>query len=180
MNVFITGHTSGLGKAIYDLCQSYDYHTVGLSRSTGFDLTKNLENFIQNNYWNVFVNNAYSGWAQTDLLYKLFEKNKDRNCIIVNIGSVSADGNYDSVNHYAVHKAALDKACMQLQLIDSECKVVQIKLGRMDTPLVAHKHARKMNTEDIAKIIVNHVMLAPEDILIKNYTIDVMHSRRPL
>ena len=87
--------------------------------------------------------------------------------MILNIGSVSADGNYDFVNHYAVHKAALDKACMQLQLIDSECKVVQIKLGRMDTPLVAHKVARKMNTEDLAKIIVNQVMLAPEDILIK-------------
>ena len=88
--------------------------------------------------------------------------------------------NYDFVNHYAVHKASLDKACMQLQLIDSECKVVQIKLGRMNTPLVAHKVARKMNTEDLAKIIVDQVMLAPEDILIKNYTIDVMHSRRPL
>ena len=47
MNVFVTGHTSGLGKAIYDTCISYDYHTVGLSRSNGFDLAKNLENFIQ-------------------------------------------------------------------------------------------------------------------------------------
>ena len=180
MNVFVTGHTSGLGKAIYDTCISYDYHTVGLSRSNGFDLAKNLENFIQRDYWDVFVNNAYYSWAQTDLLYKLFEKNKDRNCMIVNIGSVSADGNYDVVNPYAVHKAALDKACMQLQLIDSECKVVQIKLGRMNTPLVSHKQARKMNTKDIAKIIIDQVMLSPKDMLIKNYTIDVMHSRRPL
>ena len=69
---------------------------------------------------------------------------------------------------------------MKLQLIDSECKVVQVKLGRMDTPLVAHKHARKMNTTDIAKMIINQIMLAPKDMLIKNYTIDVMHSRRPL
>ena len=76
MNVFVTGHTSGLGKAIYDTCISYDYHTVGLSRSNGFDLAKNLENFIQRDYWDVFVNNAYHSWAQTDLLYKLFEKNK--------------------------------------------------------------------------------------------------------
>ena len=180
MNVFVTGHTSGLGKAIYDTCITYDYHTEGLSRTNGFDLSKNIENFIQRDYWDVFVNNAYYEWAQTDLLYKLFEKNKNRNCMIINIGSVSADGNYDVVNRYAVHKAALDKACMQLQLIDSECKIVQVKLGRMDTPLVAHKHARKMNTIDIAKMIINQIMLAPKDMLIKNYTIDVMHSRRPL
>ena len=69
---------------------------------------------------------------------------------------------------------------MQLQLIDSECKVVQIKLGRMNTPLVAHKKARKMDTVSIAKYIINHVMLAPKDMLMKNVTIDVMHSRRPL
>ena len=180
MNVFITGHTSGLGKAIYDTCHSYDYHTVGLSRTNGFDLGKNLENFIQRDYWDVFVNNAYCSWAQTDLLYKLFDKNKDRSCTIINIGSVSADGNYDVVNEYAVHKAALDKACMQLQLIDSECKVVQIKLGRMNTPLVAHKEARKLDTSYIAEYIVKNVMLAPKDILIKNITMDVMHSRRPV
>ena len=61
---------------------------------------------------------------------------------------------------YAVHKAPLDKACMQLQLIDSECKVVQVKLGRMDT-LVANKKARKMDTKDIAKIIIDLMMLSP-------------------
>ena len=66
MNVFVTGHTSGLGKAIYDTCISYDYHTVGLSRTNGFDLAKNLENFVQRDYWDVLVNNNayYSGHRQ--------------------------------------------------------------------------------------------------------------------
>lgn len=180
MNVFVTGHTSGLGKAIFDTCNDYEYITQGLSRSNGYDLNGDLNDFLLQDNWDVFVNNAYVGWRQTDLLYKLFEQNQKRNCTIINIGSVSADGNYDVVNEYAVHKAALDKACTQLQLIDSECKVVQVKLGRMDTPLVAHKKARKMDPVDIAKFIINHVMLAPKDMLMKNITIDVMHSRRPL
>jgi len=180
MNVFVTGHTSGLGKAIYDTCSDYEYITTGLSRSNGYNLYGDLNDFLLQDNWDVYVNNAYAGWRQVDLLYKLFQQNKHRDCTIINIGSVSADGNYDVVNEYAVHKAALDKACTQLQLIDSECKVVQIKLGRMDTPMVAHKQSRKMDPTSIAKFIINNVMLAPKDMLMKNITIDVMHSRRPL
>lgn len=181
MKIFVTGHTSGLGKSIYNLCDEADYTVTGLSRSNGYDLTKDLNDFLLQNDWDIFVNNAYSGWMQTELLYKLFEQNKNRKCTIINIGSVSADGNYDTVNEYAVHKAALDKACMQLQLIDCECKVVQVKLGRMDTPLVAHKHARKLDPVIVANYIINTIIKnASDDMLIKNFTVDIMNSRRPL
>ena len=41
MNVFVTGHTSGLGKAIYDTCIKLRLiHTEGLSSTNGFDLQK--------------------------------------------------------------------------------------------------------------------------------------------
>lgn len=175
MNVVITGHTSGLGRELYLRSKN---NAIGLSRSNGYDLTKNLDDFCVD--FDIFFNNAYSGWKQVDLLYKLFEKNKDRKCMIVNIGSVSADGNYDVVNKYAVHKSALDKACTQLQLIDSECKVIQIKLGRMDTPLVANKIARKMDPAMIADIIHDTVSSIPEECLLKTFTLDLMNSRRPL
>ncbi len=54
MNLLITGHTSGIGKCIYDR-----YGGVGLSRSTGFDITKdNIEPYV--NSETVFINNAYT------------------------------------------------------------------------------------------------------------------------
>ena len=55
MNLVITGHTSGIGEYIYEeYCLYYGTEIIGLSRSTGFDITKdniNLENL------NVKLNN---------------------------------------------------------------------------------------------------------------------------
>ena len=41
MKVLITGHTSGIGKAILENCPS-DYEVRGISRATGHDITNNL------------------------------------------------------------------------------------------------------------------------------------------
>ena len=39
--VLITGHTSGIGKAILENCPS-DYEVQGISRATGHDIVQNL------------------------------------------------------------------------------------------------------------------------------------------
>ena len=176
MKVVITGHTSGLGKTLYDRL-SEKHYTIGLSRSNGYDISKDIDSFLIENF-DVYINNAYHAYAQVDLLYKLFDKNKYRNCTIINIGSVSADGNKDTVNEYAVHKAALEKACSQLQLIDTDCKVVHLKLGRMNTPMTdARKEYPRIDTGYIANV-VEWLVSQPEKMFFKNLTIDIMHSRR--
>jgi NADP-dependent 3-hydroxy acid dehydrogenase YdfG len=176
MKIVITGHTSGLGKALYENF-SKDHDVLGLSRETGHDLRIDLCPFIIDNF-DVYINNAYSGYAQVDLLYQIFDKNKYRNCTIINVGSVSADGNRDTVNEYAIHKAALEKACSQLQLIDTDCRVVHLKLGRMNTPMTDHKSEYpRMNTNYVADAI-EWIVNQPKNILVKNLTLDIMHSRR--
>lgn len=176
MIIVITGHTSGLGRAIYDRLSS-DNEVIGLSRANGNDLSTDLSTFLIEDF-DVYINNAYHGYAQTDLLYKLFEQNKYRKCTVINVGSVSADGNKDTVNEYAVHKAALEKACSQLQLIDSECRVVHLKLGRMNTPMTENrKEYPRMDTGYIADVI-EWIIDQPENVLLKNLTVDIMHSRR--
>jgi NADP-dependent 3-hydroxy acid dehydrogenase YdfG len=176
MKIVITGHTSGLGKTLYNIL-SKDHEVVGLSRQNGYDLSKNLDAFLVDDF-DVYINNAYYDYSQTTLLYKLFEKNKYRDCAVINVGSVSADGNRDMVNEYAVHKASLEKACLQLQLIDTSCKVVHLKLGRMNTPMTDHRREYpRMETNYIANT-VEWLMNQPKDILIKNLTIDIMNSRR--
>ena len=101
MKVSITGSTGGLGTAIVNTFS--DCELKLLDRNKGFDLEKNLNDFIDQDF-DVFINNAHSGFRQTELLYKLFESNKNRNCIIINIGSVSSDGNKDYVNEYAIEE----------------------------------------------------------------------------
>lgn len=176
MKIAITGHTSGLGKNLYEeLTENHDVY--GMSRANGYDLSVDIEKFVSDDF-DLYINNAHFGYAQTDLLYRLFAKNKDRKCTIISIGSVSSDGNKDVLNEYAVQKSALEKASLQLQLIDSECKVILLKLGRMNTPMTEH---RKMYPRINTSYVVNTVkwlIEQPDEIVIKSMTIDILHSRR--
>lgn len=176
MKIVVTGHTSGLGKSLYQSF-SKNHHVIGLSRSNGYNLESDIEPFVAHNF-DVYINNAYYKYSQVDILYELFNRNKYKCCTIINIGSVSADGNRDTVNEYAVHKSSLEKACTQLQLIDSECKVVHLKLGRMNTPMTDHrKEYPRMDTDYIADTM-DWIIKQPQNILVKNLTLDIMHSRR--
>lgn len=179
MKIVITGHTSGIGKALYDLLIAQGHTVVGLSRSNGFDLSLNLNMFMLDN-WDVYINNAQYEFKQTELLYKLFEENKNRKCQIINIGSVSSDNAAyrDSINEYSTQKKALETACSQLQFSDPDCKVILVKPGRTDTPLVASTNSYKIDPVYIAEC-VSWIINQPERILIKSITIDSLHSRRP-
>jgi hypothetical protein len=70
MNVAITGHTSGLGKAFREI------YPIGLnfSRSNGYDISYSvIQKCItdKSENANMFINNAYCGFSQADLLYRL-------------------------------------------------------------------------------------------------------------
>lgn len=156
MRVYVTGGSKGLGAAIVKILDEWD--VVDLSRTTGYDLSQNLEAFVKDDF-DVYINNAQIGFQQTELLYRLFEENKFRDCHIINIGSVSSDGDRKEVNKYAVEKTALEKATVQLQLVESECHVSLVKLGRMKTDLVKHINAPKMHPIGIARTIREAVIL---------------------
>lgn len=171
MKIVITGTTSGLGLS----CKNYfhNYNVIELNRPQ-YDLDKNLNDFVFDNF-DVYINNAYSNWAQVDLLYRLFEKNKDRDCKIINIGSVCADKTYDKVYPYAIHKLALDAACNQLQQIDSRCRIIHLKLGRMQTPMTIHRLGPKLDTMQISQQI-DYIIKMDNSIVIKELTIDNFYS----
>ena len=45
--IFITGHTRGIGKAIFDLYKAKNYHCYGASKSTGLDIDKDCDIIVQ-------------------------------------------------------------------------------------------------------------------------------------
>ena len=173
MRIYVTGGTKGLGAAIIQSFErQYMFDDIkNLSRSTGYDIRNGVEHFCKTDF-DVYVNNAQYGFRQTELLYELFKRNKMRKCHIINIGSVSGDGDRKEYNPYAVEKAALEKATTQLQLVDSKCKVSLIKPGRMDTDMVKHIDAPKMYPQAVANAI-NFIISQSSDVLIKSLTIDV-------
>ena len=179
--IYITGTSGGLGSAIkHELEPSLFVEVVDLNLPD-YDLEGDLDRFLVD--FDVFINCAYSqdaGFAQTELLYRLFEANKHRDCQIINIGSVSADGDRKEVNQYAIHKAALEKACSQLSLIESECRVSLIKPGRMKTRMTDHRSEfYRMDPQHVAKAIV-WMMETPKELNVKSLTLDVHNSNRKI
>ena len=74
MKIALTGHTSGIGKALYDIL-SKDHEVVCFSRSNGYNIQddKIKELIVQESLQcDVFINNAYYEMAQVDILNKLW------------------------------------------------------------------------------------------------------------
>ena len=151
MNFLTTGHTSGIGKAIYN-----HFGGKGLSRSTGFDITKN--NILPHlDGIDVFVNNAYSRvvpLAQTKILYKSLSVPK-----IICIGSnatVKTTKKYNPddkqlPNTYEYAKLALENSCDHLFYQNYD--ITLIKPGYVDTPVVEYITKSKLSTNDIIETV---------------------------
>ena len=87
MKYAITGHTSGIGKHLYNKLSPT---IVGFSRSNGYDIDikEDRRRIIQESKdCDVFINNAESIFSQTYLLIELFKEWKDTNKTIINVGS---------------------------------------------------------------------------------------------
>jgi len=133
MKYAITGHTQGLGYAIANVVG--DDNVVGFSRSTGYDIANKTDRqriINESMKCDVFINNAHSGFAQTELLYELWDAWADTNKIIVNIGSNTTDGIKSYSHIYTAEKMSLEKASEQLSN-QSKCKVVLLKFGWIGT-----------------------------------------------
>ena len=120
--------------------------------------------------YDIFINNAQSGYAQTELLFAVFARWQNHNKIIINMSSNSSDGNKSYLHPYAVTKAALDKACEQLNHIPgSLCKVVNLRPGWIRTERI-----EKMKISDpcleIQSVIdtVDFVLALPKNVHISS------------
>ena len=155
MKIAITGHTSGIGKALFKQAPP-KHEPMGFSRSNGYDINNPKPWFHrQAMRCDVFVNNAHDRYAQVDLLYKVWDEWKDKDKQIVCISSTSPDVTKNKPWPYSVEKCALDHACEQLQNSKGKCRVINIKPGFVDTPRVASFDAEhKMDPDYIARVII--------------------------
>jgi len=143
--VAITGHTRGLGAALFERFSVSDM-VVGLSRSNGFDIRK-IDKIIERiDECDVFINNAYDRYSQVDLLYAVYDMWKDKDKKIINIGSLSSIGVRDYLQPYAIHKKALHEAHMQIAHQQNKCKSYIFNIGYITD-----------NQTDVADLIYNTV-----------------------
>jgi hypothetical protein len=158
MKIAITGHTSGLGKSIYNYSIEQNINAIGFSRSNGFNITdskdrKLLINSVAN--CDVFINNAYDRYGQLDLLYELYDEWKTSSKLIVSIGSMAGNAAEWRLRPciYSTIKKALDVATYQL--INSHdrqgCKLMVFKPGYLgdDPGKISYAYAAKFLVDAI-------------------------------
>lgn len=158
MKIAITGHSKGIGKELYDIFDN-DHQVEGFSRSNGFDIAtqhqliaRSVKNF------DVFVNNAWSGYHQIDLLNTVFEMWKnDSSKKIVNISSLSKyPGLSGNTSGYAASKAALSHQAFLLMFeTDRKCKMINVNPGYVKTDMTkkVHNTASMLTAKECADAI---------------------------
>ena len=91
MKYAVTGHTAGIGKALFEKLSP---DCLGFSLSSGYNITKKqdrLKIIDAVRDCDVFINSATDGMGQTLLLTDLFYEWKDTNKTIINVGSRIAE-----------------------------------------------------------------------------------------
>jgi len=88
MKIGITGHSKGLGEAIYNKLNKMN-EVIGFSRTNGYDIQSpnNIIEKLEN--CDIFINNVYYETHQSNLFFKLFQKWNDLEKTIININSSS-------------------------------------------------------------------------------------------
>ena len=84
--IFITGHTRGIGKAIFDLYKSKDYLCYGVSKSTGLDIEKDCDTIVQQMAnFKYIVLNAYAKDSQLRMLKEIIDlyQNDDKHVAVI-------------------------------------------------------------------------------------------------
>lgn len=156
MNLVITGHTSGIGKYIYD-----HFGGVGLSRSTGFDICK--DNIGEHLYDSILINNAFSveePYAQLKILHHSYD-------LAMKVICIGTNSQYKGV--YKTAKDKLKTSCQEYFL--QGYNVTYLALGKVDTPYTQKNHP---NDHVISKQYIINCM---EFILNSPYRIEILSAR---
>lgn len=164
MKVAITGHTSGIGKALYDM-YSEENEVIGFSRSNGYDISKIriVNQIVQESLdCDVFINNAYYSLSQVNILNNLWHFwSRDKSKTIVNISSLSKyPGISGNQSGYSAHKAALSHQAFLLMFKGNrKCRMINVNPGWVDTPMTEGNTANMLTATECAEQIAHAINL---------------------
>ena len=140
MKIAITGHTAGIGKSFATYLATRGHEIVGLSKREGNNIRnipKIVEQIVDCDMW---INNAQSGYAQTELLYKIvdaWQGQQDKMIWIISTMMTQDPGVPDipgqswiAMAEYKNQKRALEDAFRQLK---NKCKMCLIRPGAVAT-----------------------------------------------
>lgn len=167
MKIAITGHTSGIGLALFNYYSNKGNEVIGFSRSNGYDLSddSNISKIIKEvKDCDIFFNNAYYELSQVKLLYAmhmLWQQNPKK-CMVVT-GSRSADFIDHRTSGYTLMKSALDTAIKQCQY-SSRYHLLNFKPGYTNTPMATDTNKNTSSMFGPKSKTVPDIMMDPNDL----------------
>ena len=193
LRVCITGHTSGIGKAIFDGFKNvFGLSVTGLSRTNGHDLEKDYDKVkqaVEDSKFDIFINNAYVPKNQTRLLKEIYNSNRDEHVLIVNIGSVAGlipQDHPDYFSEYATNKREQMKFCAERNFEYSKkefttvcCGLVNINSDYVNTNFKSKYDKRlfpNLEPSDIFRIVSLVTKLYDQGICLREVS---LHSVNP-
>lgn len=149
ITIGITGSTQGLGSALVREFSKHGHDVIEFNRSNGYDI-KNPGPIVKDaDHCDLFINNAYDGYGQVDLLYALVDQwEKQNNKFIINIGSEQTrrwnNHHGDTIVpfdwregqrsiQYRSHKLSLTEASNYLYQVATWPQIMLVDIGMLDT-----------------------------------------------
>jgi hypothetical protein len=146
MRYAITGHTYGIGEALYHKLLP---NAIGFSKSTGYDITKRdirKQIIKESQDCDVFINNAPAGFGQSELCLELWREWRDLPKLIINVGSRIAEDHvmldYDTSHllDYSMHKRTLKTLSNDLSKIKTPVTIKYKWFAYVGTPKILAKY----------------------------------------
>lgn len=156
MKILISGHTNGIGQAIYEHFSKNGHIVTGYSRSNSLDLhaESNQRAFADEAVTSdVIIINANISFACVRLLYKVFEKIQGKNKTIVVLGSRRTEILTSKPMLYQIEKIAIEETAKQLQNSAALPHIVILRPGYVDTPATSHITAVKTDPRSVAELL---------------------------
>jgi NADP-dependent 3-hydroxy acid dehydrogenase YdfG len=159
----ITGHTSGIGKGLFDYFLSKNCEVIGFSKDNGYDISikDNRKKIIEDTKdCDLFFNNAYSEYSQLELAKLWHTQHWDQTHFIIHTSSIAAEpladipNNFPWLQPYSEEKYATNKISWDINHSGSRCKSIVIMPGVCQTNFY-----NPYDTEEANGIeLYNHVM----------------------
>jgi len=150
MKIAITGHTRGIGQALFKYFESYS--VIGFSRSNGYNISNPAD---RNNILeqltdvDIFVNNAYNNFddSQLTLLTSVYNLWQNTDKIIVNISSRYTTGS----EKYCKDKEQQDIFCKSKEFTLPH--IINLKPGLVDTSRVKHLEGKRLSVNEVVSVL---------------------------
>lgn len=188
MKIAITGHTAGIGQAFTKILESRGHDIIGISRRTGDNIRRieHTANMIKD--CDMFINNAQTQYAQTELLYAVWQRWQGQpGKYIWNISTQmteqpvngTPDGQEDILmSAYRNQKIALEEASRQLRFKNAWPSISVIRPGGVATQ-TRTENTNKAEVNLWAKSIID-IFSHNENIHISEISVAHAQKRTPI